>query len=141
MPPKGTLVHNIPDKMQTTWLNDSKAILDTWITYDVDLASFRCAVLDSAVPHLRQQHGVAYIVDSSEASGGFSDEIQTFIGAEVFRAFSAAGIKYFITVTSKVSILAKITVAEYSAKAGPWGLTLVEVNSVEDAEAWLKQHA
>jgi hypothetical protein len=65
-------------------------------------------------------------------------DIQTLIGEDIFPAFVKNGIKYFITINSKVSALTKMTVKKYSAKVEPNGLKLVELNSVEDAIIWLE---
>ena len=62
-----------------------------------------------------------------------SQEIQAFIGSDIFPEFTKNGIKYFITITSQVSALTKMTVKTYSAKTGPHGIQLVELNSVIDA--------
>ncbi len=84
---------------------------------------------------------MAWIVDSSQATGAFSQEIQDYIGSDIFPAFAANGIKYFITVNSQVSAITKMTVRNYSAKTGPHGLQLVELASAEDAIEWLRANA
>jgi hypothetical protein len=128
----------IPGKMESSWHDDVKAVVDTWTTYNVTLDEFKEAVLVKGVRHAKANGGRAWIVDSSSAEGAFSSQIQQFIGSEVFPAFVSNGIKYFITINSRVSLQAKDTVATYSAKAGPNGLKLLEVGSVSDAMAWLK---
>jgi len=50
-------------------------------------------------------------------------------------------VKYFITIKSRVDALTKMTVSNYSAKAGPNGLQLLEVNMVEDGIRWLEENA
>jgi hypothetical protein len=134
-------VHTIPGKLDCQWRDDVKAMVDTWTTYSISKDEFREAVLVKGVNHARVHKGVAWIVDSSQAVGTFSQEIQDFIGSDVFPSFAKIGVKYFITITSKVSNLTKMTVSSYSAKTGPNGLKLVDVNSVEDAVAWLKSNA
>ena len=134
-------VHSIPGKLQVTWRDDVKAIVDTWSTYFVSLDEFKTAVLEKGLSHAKANGGVAWIVDSSSAKGVFSQEIQDFIGSDVFPAFASIGIKYFITITSQVSALTKMTVKTYASKTGPHGLQLVELNSVDDAVAWLKANA
>jgi hypothetical protein len=141
MRPNTTVIDSIPGKLECVWLSDANAILDTWTTYEVALEDFRRVVLIGAVAQISSKGAVGYIVDSSSAEGAFSDEIQNLIGAEIFPAFAKAGIKYFITITSKVSYTAKRTVADYAAKTGPNGLKLVEVDSVDDAIGWLKANA
>jgi len=90
--------------------------------------------------YAKTHKGIAWIVDSSEAKGSFPPEIQEFIGSDVFPAFAKNGIKYFITITSKESALTRMTISTYSAKTGPHGLQLLEVNSVDDAIEWLKNN-
>jgi len=134
-------VYNVPGKLDVSWHQDVKAIIDSWISYSVTLDEFKEAVLVKGLNHAKLHGGVAWIVDSSKANGVFSQEIQDFIGSDIFPSFSKNGIKYFITITSEVSALTKMTVKNYSAKTGPNGLQLVELASVDDAVAWLKTHA
>ena len=134
-------VFSIPGKLDVNWRFDVKAVVDTWTSYAVTLDEFKDAIFNQSIPYAKANGGKAWIVDSSTASGTFSQEIQAFIGSDVFPAFTANGIKYFITITSQVSALTKMTVSSYAAKAGPNGLQLLEVNSVDDAVAWLKQNA
>jgi len=133
-------VFSIPGKLEVNFRSDVRAIVDTWTSYTVTKEEFGNAVLKNGVPYAKANGAVAWIVDSSSASGTFSHDIQAFIGSDVFPAFTANGIKYFITITSQVSALTKMTVSTYATKAGPNGLQLLEVGSVEDAVAWLKQN-
>jgi hypothetical protein len=133
-------IYTIPGKMEGIWREDVKAMVDTWTDYFITLDEFKEAVLIKGVSHAAANGGVAWIVDSSQAKGVFKQEIQAFIGSDIFPAFANAGIKYFITITSQASAMTQMTVSSYSAKAGPNGLQLLEVNSVEDAVAWLKEN-
>ena len=134
-------IYTIPGKLDVNWNSEVKAIIDTWSSYFVTLDEFKEAVLIKGLSHAKANGGVAWIVDSSTAKGVFSQEIQDFIGSDIFPAFAKNGIKYFITITSKVSSMTKMTVKSYSAKTGPHGLKLVELNNVNDAIAWLKANA
>ncbi|MEK7433563.1 MAG: hypothetical protein AABZ74_10565 [Cyanobacteriota bacterium] len=129
----------IPNKMVQTWNADVHAIIDTWISYYVTLNEFSDAVLSKGLEYSKLNKGRAWIVDSSDATGNFSKEIQEFIGSDIFPAFAKAGIKYFITITSK-NALTKLTIRNYSAKAGPNGLLLVQIDSLADAIEWLKKN-
>ncbi len=104
------------------------------------MEEFSEAVLVKGLNHSKQSNGRAWIVDSSKAEGAFSQEIQKFIETDIFPAFVKNGVKYFITINSKVAPLTRLTVRQYSATAGPLGLQLVEVNSVADAKNWLKEN-
>lgn len=134
-------VYTIPGKINVAWNNDVKAIVDTWTTYSVTKDEFREAVLVRGVNHAKSRSVVAWVVDSSKAEGSFSDEIQAFIGSDVFPTFAKIGVKYFISINSKVSTVTQKTVAKFTAVAGPNGLKLIELNSVDDAVAWLKAQA
>lgn len=134
-------VYNVPGKLDVKWESSVKAIIDTWSSYTISLEDFKEAVLVKGLNYAKSHGGVAWIVDSSQATGSFSQEIQSFIGSDVFPAFAKIGIKYFITINSQVSAITKMTVRSYSSKTGPNGLQLVELNNVNDAIAWLKEHA
>ena len=134
-------IHTIPEKMTSMWAADAKAVVDTWLNYNSTLEEFKEAVLEKGINHAKANGGVAWIVDSSKAKGAFPQEIQAFIESDVFPAFAKNGIKYFITINSQVSAITKMTVSSYSAKAGPLGLKLLELNSADDAIEWLKANA
>ena len=131
-------IHKINNKLNVSWRSDIKAIVDKWIDYNVPLAEFKDAVLGKGLDYAKAHGAVAWIVDSSTAKGVFSKEIQDFIGTDVFPAFAANGIKYFITILPE-NALTKLTVKNYSTKAGPHGLELVETGSLDAAVAFLKK--
>jgi len=139
-PPMIIPVNTIPGKMSTSYDSEAKAVIDTWTNYNVTLAEFREAVLNKGLACSRKNRGRAWIVDSSSASSLFSSEIQAFIASDLFPAFAKDGIKYFITIASK-SAMTQLTIKNYKAQAGPHGLTLVEVDSVASAVAWLRANA
>lgn len=132
-------VYSIPGKLNVQWLPQVRAIVDGWQTYAVTLAEFREAVLVRGLSHARQNKGCAWIVDSSAAKGVFSEEIQRFIGSDVFPAFAKNGITHFITISSSSS-LTNMSISAYKAKLGPNGIKLVELGSVEQAAEWLAQN-
>lgn len=133
-------VYSIPGKLTVTWNSEAKAIVDTWASYGVSLDEFKTAVLEKGVNFAKSKGVKAWIVDSSQAKGVFKQEIQDFIGSTVFPKFAEIGVKFFITITSEVSAVTKMTVSSYSAKTGPNGLQLVEVGSAKEAIEWLKLH-
>ncbi len=134
-----TKINLIPGKMESFHVPEVNAILDKWINYDVTLQEFDDAVLHKGLTIAREKKSRAWIVDSSDAKGVFSKAIQEFIGTDVFSNFAKNGIKYFITVLPKDPIT-KLTVKNYSSKAGPNGVTLVEVGTEEDAIAFLEKN-
>ncbi len=79
-------------------------------------------------------------MDSSNATGTFSQEIQQLIGTDIFPAFAKGGIRFFITILSK-SAITNLGIKSYSSKTGPHGLQLVEVASLDVAIRWLKENA
>ncbi len=135
------VIQTIQGKMESTWKEEVKAVVDTWTTYNVSLPDFKEAVLIKGVDYAKAHGAVAWIVDSSKAEGAFSMEIQNFIGSDIFPGFAKAGIKYFITISSKVSAVTNLNIKTYAAKTGPAGLKLIELNSVEDAVKWLKANS
>ena len=133
-------VYEIPGKLKVAWNDEVKAMIDTWIDYAVSLEEFRGAVLEKGVEYGKARGVRAWIVDSSGAKGVFQQEIQDFIGSDVFPAFASIGVKYFITISSEVSALTNMTVKSYSSRTGPNGLELIELSSVADAVLWLQHH-
>ena len=97
-------------------------------------------MLRKGLPYAQARGGRAFIVDSSQATGTFSTEIQNFIGSDVFPAFHKAGIKYFITILSK-SAITNMGIKTYSAKTGPLGIELVTAAGIPEALDWLKKNA
>lgn len=135
-----TKIYTIPEKLDGYWIPEVHAIHDAWKNYSVQLSEFKEAVLVKGINHAKANKAHAWIVDSSVAKGVFSQDIQTFIGTDVFPTLAKNGIKYFITVLPQASAVTKLTVRNFSEKAGPNGLKLVEVNTFEDAVNWLKKN-
>ncbi len=90
--------------MSSQWDARHKAVIDTWESYFVTLDAFREAVLVKGLGFARAHGGRAWIVDSSKAKGAFSQDVQTFIGEQLFKEFARAGIRYFITIKSQSAV-------------------------------------
>lgn len=134
-------VYEIPGKLSVKWEDSVKAVIDTWTSYSVTLEEFKEAVLSKGVGYASPRGVKAWIVDSSQAKGSFTQEIQSFIGSDVFPKFAKIGVKYFITISSQVSSVTNMTVKSYSAQAGPHGVKLVTAGSAAEAIEWLKLQA
>ena len=89
-------VYEIPGKLSVKWEDSVKAVIDTWTSYSVTLEEFKEAVLSKGVGYASPRGVKAWIVDSSQAKGSFTQEIQSFIGSDVFPKFAKIGVKYFI---------------------------------------------
>jgi hypothetical protein len=136
------VIHDIPGKVQVEWEPTARAIIDHWSAMAlVTLAEFRTTVLEKGLKHATANGAQAYIVDNSGAKGAFSQEIQAFIGTDVFPAFAKGHIKYFLTVASAESALTNMAAKKYQAKLGPNGIQLVEVPTVTEALRWLRENA
>lgn len=133
-------VFEIPGKLQVFFDTDHHTIIDKWINYGVTLQQFEEAVIKKGLPYAKSNNGKAWIVDSSEAKGAFSQEIQDFIASTVFKKFSENGIKFFITITSQ-SAVTNLSIKNYQSKLGPHGIKLVEASNIKDALQWLKTNS
>ncbi|MCP4218553.1 MAG: hypothetical protein GY765_28220 [bacterium] len=129
-------IHQIQGKLTVEWESEAKAIIDTWDTYNVSLEEFKDAVLIKGVDCAKANGGRAWIVDSHKATGVFKAQIQKFIETDIFPKFAELGIKYFMTITSADAVT-RLTINQYSAKAGPCGLKVLKGSCVEDALKWL----
>ena len=114
-------VYGVPGMLECERHDGVRAMVYTWTTYSVSKNEFREAALVKGVSFARTNKVVAWVVDSSKAVGTFSQDIQNFIGKDVVPTFAKIGVKYFITINSKTSMLRKMTVSNYSAKAGTIG--------------------
>jgi hypothetical protein len=132
-------LNEIPAKMSSFWLPEHHAVLDEWASYFVSLEEFKTAVMVKGVKASTMRRGRAWIVDSRNAKGVFSDEIQAYIGTNVFKEFMAHGVKFFITIRSKVSSATNLTIVRYEKQAGPAGIQLVTVDTLEQALAFLHE--
>jgi hypothetical protein len=132
-------IYEMPGTLLVEWNDEVKTMVDIWSNYLITVPQFREAVLKTGVAHAKAHGARAWVVDSSKAKGAFSPEIQKLIETEVFKAFAAAGIKYFITIKS-ASAVTNMSIKSYSAHAGPCGLQMVEVPDMNKAIAWLKEH-
>lgn len=133
------VIHSIPAKLEVAWDPGARAVIDTWSSYAITLDQFRDAVMGKGLTYAKSHRARAWIVDSSTAHGAFPQEVQAFIGSDVFPAFAANGINYFLTIVSK-SAVTNISIQDYTSKLGPHGIQLVEVPSVDMAVEWLSHH-
>ncbi len=134
-----TKIYEIPDKLLVEWDSDAKAVIDTWKTYSVSLEEFKEAVLIKGINYAKNKGVRAWIVDSHEAKGAISQEIQQFIETQVFSTFARIGVKYFMTINSE-SALTNLSISQYSTSAGPHGLKVLNGSSAEGAIEWLKKN-
>lgn len=134
-----TKIFEIPDKLLCEWDSDAKAVIDTWTTYSITLAEFKEAVYVKGVNHARLNGVKAWIVDSHKANGFFKAEIQEFIATHIFPTFASIGVKYFMTINAE-NAATKMTVDQYSSKAGPNGLKVLTGSNAEDAIKWLMKN-
>lgn len=130
-------LHKVEGKLQASWLPEHRAVLDEWTNYFVTLAEFNEAVMKKGLTFSKAHGGRAWIVDSRNAKGVFNDEIQAHIGTTVFKEFMAAGVKYFITIRSKLSSSTNLAIQRYERQVGPAGIQLVTVDSLIQALAFL----
>ncbi len=132
-----TKVFENPGKVLLEWDFISNVMIATWDTYYISLAEYTEAIQEGL--KMVKQHGIkAWIVDSSNAKGVFSKEIQDYIRDVVFPTDAGLGVKYFITIDS-VSALTNINVRLYSVSADSNGIKSVKAHSVHGALEWLKQ--
>ncbi len=134
-----TKIFEIPNKLLCEWESEAKAVIDTWSTYFITLEEFKEAVLIKGVNYAKANGVKAWIVDSHKATGAFKPEIQDFIAKEVFPTFAKIGVKYFMTINAENSVT-KLTVAQYSTKAGPNGMKVITGSSAKGAIEWLKKN-
>ncbi len=131
-----TKIHEIPNKLLCEWDSESKAVIDTWTTYNISLEEFKESVLIRGVNHGKANGVKAWIVDSHNARGVFSQEIQEFINSDVFPTFANIGVKYFMAISSDNAIT-NLTISQYTTSAGPHGLKVLNGSSAEGAIDWL----
>lgn len=134
------IVHEIPGVLTVEWNDEVKATFDTWSTYMISVSQFREAILEKGLTNARLHGGRAWVMDATKAKGAFPQEVQKLIETEVFKAFAAAGIKYFITIKSAASAITNMSIKSYSAHIGPHGIQLVELPDRGKAIAWLREH-
>jgi hypothetical protein len=132
------VIYSIPEKLDIIWMPEILAIVNVWTSFTVSINEYKNAILEHGIIFAKTNKAVAWIVDSSGATGSFSEDIHSLIINEVFPSFTKCGIKYYITIKSKISRSAKTTVAGYLSKIGPHGLTIVDVDSLGDAVKWMK---
>lgn len=133
-------VHEIPGTLLVEYNDEVKSMVDTWSNYLIKVPQFREAILNKGLAYARTHGARAWVMDATHAKGAFPDEVQKLIETEVFKAFAAAGIKYFITIKSTSSSLTNMAIKSFTAHLGPCGIQMVEVPDQSKAIAWLKEH-
>ncbi len=133
-------VHEIPGILLVAWNAEAKTMVDTWSSYAISVPQFRQAILEKGVAYAKAHGGRAWVMDATKARGAFPADIQKLIEAEVFKAFAAIGIEYFITIKSATSSITNMSINRFTAHLGPCGIQMVEVPDMNAAIAWLKEH-
>jgi|SRR5271166_2636818 len=133
-------IFEIPGKLRSEWDDDVKAVIDIWTDYNITLDQFKTAVLVKGVNYAKGHGGIAWIVDSQNAKGEFSAEIQNIMGTDTFPTFAKIGVKFFITIKSGF-ITTNKTIDKYSSQVGPNGIQLLDMGSIDDAILWLQANA
>jgi hypothetical protein len=133
-------VHEIPGTLLVEWNDAVKSIVDTWSTYQITVPQFREAILGKGLGYAKAHGGRAWVMDATKAQGAMPKDVQDLIEAEVFKAFAAIGIKYFVTIKSVESALANSAIKRFVSQIGPSGIQMVEVPDQKQAIAWLKEH-
>ncbi|HZW95640.1 MAG TPA: hypothetical protein VFF64_22000 [Candidatus Eremiobacteraceae bacterium] len=134
------IVHEIPGTLLVEWNDEVRAMVDTWSAYRITVPQFREAILNKGLGYAKTHRGRAWVMDGTRAKGAMPEDVQKLIEAEVFKAFAANGIKYFITIKSTASAVANMSIKSFAAHAGPCGIQLVEVPDQDKAIAWLREH-
>jgi hypothetical protein len=132
-------IHEIPGVVLVEWNEEGKTVVDTWTTYMIKVPEFREAILNKGLAYAKAHGARAWVVDSSKTKGAYPQDVQDLIAAEVFEAFAANGIKYFITIKS-ASAIANMAFSRVTAQLGPHGIQMVELPDLKSAITWLREH-
>ena len=133
------LIHEIPNVLRVEWDDEAKAMVDTWSSYGIKVPQFREAVLQKAVAYAKAHGARAWVMDATSAKGAFPADVQKLIETEVFKAFAAIGIKYFVTIKSAASTITNMSIKSFTSYLGPAGIQMVDVPDHKKAIAWLKE--
>jgi hypothetical protein len=114
-------------------------MVDVWLAYSITVPQFREAIITNGIAYAKAHGGRAWVMDATNAKGAFSQDVQKLIETEVFKAFAAIGIKYFITIKS-ASAITNMSIGRYTAHLGTCGIQMVEVPDLDEAVAWMKEH-
>jgi hypothetical protein len=133
-------VHEIPGTLLVEWNDEGKTMVDTWSNYTIKVPEFREAILNKGLAYAKAHNSHAWVMDGTTAKGAMPSDVQKLIETEVFKAFAAIGIKYFITIKSTASAVANMAIKSFTAHLGPCGIQMVEAPDVNKAIAWLKEH-
>lgn len=132
-------VHEVPGTLVVEWNDEVRAMVDTWSSYGITVPQFRDAILNKGLTYAKTHGGRAWVMDATAAKGAMGEDVQKLIEAEVFKAFAAIGIKYFITIKSG-SAITNMSIKNFTSHVGPCGIQMVEVPDRNKAIAWLREH-
>ena len=132
-------IHEVPGVLVMEWNDQGKVVVDTWLKYTIKTAEFREAILKKGVGYAKARGARAWVVDSSKATGTYAQEVQDLIAKEVFKAFAAIGVKYFITIKSG-SAITNLAFNRVTSQLGPSGIQMVDVPDLKTALTWLREH-
>ena len=133
---KQTKLYEVGDKLTVSWNKQVRALINTWspaCLYETDLKK----ALQIGLLHLISNKGIAWIVNTQTQNSYMPLRIQNYIGTTVFPSCVKNGVKYFITINSKIELMPQSYFNFYTNKAVETGLIHIEVNSIDNAIKWL----
>ena len=128
----------VPGKVVSSWLPEERVVIDTWESFFISLPDFRTAIFETALPAAVALGADAWIVDTHDARGVFSDDVQHFIATKGHALFAERGIRYFITVRPRRTAPG-LSLQHVEDTVGPAGMQLVTVDSVDAALAFVRK--
>ena len=126
--------------LQVEWDDEVNAIVDTWFSYSVSKEEFSEAILQTALDHAVSKRSTDWIVDSHKAVGQLPESVHDLIKHQVIPSFAKVGIKRFFSITSKESVLTRMTIMRYTELLESHDIKVFEFDDLPAVKKWIKEN-
>ncbi len=119
------------------WDAASQALCPEWKSFSVSDKEVK-NVLENLLIFIAQKNCDRQIINTGKTLGGFSEEIQEWLGNDWIPRAVKAGMKYVATVTPK-NAMAQLSNDYWQEVSTDIGFVTINVTSHEDGQEWLKK--
>ena len=129
-----TKIYEIPGKLISHYYPNEQTIIDTWTELNASFEDWKKTIYEIGILEFAPKNGVkTWITDTSQATGVFSNEIQTFREEVSAAAMAKSGIKLFFTVTSDSAIATLSARKTSKVYSGHGEMQSLVVSSLQEA--------
>ncbi len=133
-------IAEIPGKFHSVWDDEIQCVIDSWENFEaVSVDDLKSVLGGKVIPFVREKHCDVHIVDNTRAIGAFSPEAIAYLKTETANAMLTTSIRYFVTILSKASSIANVSMRSLKIGLKEEAFYAIEANTIDEALAALEK--